>query len=216
MKLTRLHVAGVASIVLFWALFACYAVEDVSEGGTTASVGADLIIWLLLASGSSIIVFAKLGPHPASYNGIAQWTLLSLYGIHVAFYFAVYYEEPKVRTLISAVFLTAGFGLFVLAMIMTPPATHSIPLDPSAVQVQSKTFLQRCEESMWYLFVFVVLSTVMEVMRSFTSFTLQIPIFTLLIVSCWIVASTPSASKDKAETLVQQEEADAIVYQGAV
>jgi hypothetical protein len=127
MKLTRLNVAGVASIVLFWALFACYAVEDVSEGGTAASVGADLIIWLLLASGSSIIVFAKLGPHPASYNGIAQWTLLSLYGIHVAFYFAVYYEEPKVRTLISAVFLTAGFGLFVLATIMTPAATHSIP-----------------------------------------------------------------------------------------
>ena len=205
MRFTRLNVAGVTSIILFMALFAWLAVGEVSDGGTTARIGMNITLLLLLTTIAVMDVFAKLGPHPPSYHGIAQWTFLSVLGVYAAMSIGVYFQERRVLTLLSAVCITVGWGLCALSTFMERAATHSTSSDPSAAQVQPKLFLQHCTR-MWILFAYVAFWWFVDVIVFFPNFNLETTIFGLLTVSCWFVASTPSATQDEAEVFAQQEE----------
>ncbi|KAI2489289.1 hypothetical protein MHU86_25308 [Fragilaria crotonensis] len=211
MKPTLLNVAAIVSIILCIVLCVIETVLKIVEGGPPSEVGLIVVSYLLITTLAVIVIFGKLGPHPAKHDDITEWITSSM-----CLVFAI---MLLVRSLIS----WDPFYLVVAIVCVLGIAVHSarqcgLIAKPLATPPTTPPFSRLSRDSrvnIWILLLWVV----NLILVTWDSGRIWEPIsFGMVAVSCGIVAFSPSidyADVTDAETLgAQQDGSVASHYEG--
>ena len=186
-------------------------VLTIVEGGTPDDVGVVVVIYLTLTTFAVITVFGKLGPHPAKYDDIAEWTMISMSWLLVPMLLVWSLTNWDLMYLVLTVLALLGLAVhtarkcgLIAAPLAAPPTTPP--------------FSRLSRDSRCNIWIVLQWAVFLLIASWGTATTLETVLVAMMAISCGIVACTPSidyADATDAETLAaQQEESVTSNYQG--